>query len=161
MLIRDGLCVYRDPQNPDVLTQAEVDTVSTGVKDFGPSLAVQSQAEEADINEIVRRFGIGKIPEMSVPLPPGIGEFEDIFDFQSAQNLLVAASRSFAGLPAQVRRHFDYDPGAFVQYCEDARDNPEYQTQLRTWGLAIPAKPADTAPAVDSSSPSPSPSKQE
>ena len=46
-------------------------------------MAVQSQRDEADINTIVRRFGLsGELPQGV--RAPTYGDFEDIVDFQAA-----------------------------------------------------------------------------
>lgn len=106
------------------------------------SLAVQSQKEEADINTIVRRFGVtGMLPQ--VAMPPTFGDFSGIFDFMSAQNMLVAADRSFKALPADVRKRFGNDPQEFVKFCSDDKNLDE----MRKMGLAVPkVEPVVPAP---------------
>lgn len=101
------------------------------------SLAIQSQAEEADINTIVRRFGVtGMLPQVS--LPPLEGDFSDsVFDYQSAMNLIVAADRSFMGLSADVRSRFGNDAAKFVDFCS----NPDNLDEMRKLGLAVPKPP--------------------
>lgn len=105
------------------------------------SYTLQSEAEEADINTIVRRFGLtGQVPE-NVPRPT-ITDFVDVFDFQSAQNALIAAEKSFMEMPAAVRRRFSNDPHEFVAFCSDERNLPE----MRKMGLAVPEKVPDPVP---------------
>lgn len=100
-----------------------------------PSLTVQSQKEEADINTIVRRFGLtGELPQ-GVRVP-SYGDFDVVNDYRSALEALDSAKRSFAAMPSEVRRRFDNDPGAFVEFCSDSRNLEE----MRKLGLAVPAK---------------------
>lgn len=120
----------------DTPSVAEVRTILTGVDCKDPSLAVQSQAEDADINVIVKRFGItGQVPQGV--RPPTFEDFGDsVFDFQTAQNALVEAQRSFMAMPADVRKRFDNDPQQFVAFCSDEANLPE----MRKLGLAVPEK---------------------
>lgn len=114
-----------------------------------PSLTQQSQREDADINVIVKRFGVtGQLPQMVQR--PQLEMFVDVFDYQSAMNAIVAADRSFMAMPAEVRSRFDNDAGAFVNFCED----PENLPQLRLWGLAPPPEKApETVSEVDEAKP--------
>jgi len=110
-----------------------------------PSLAVQSQRDEADINTIVRNFGItGRLPQ-SIRLP-SFGDFSGISDYQSALNAINEAENSFYQIPAKVRETFDNDPQKFIEFCENKENLP----QLREWGLA-PTPEAPPAPAPDQS----------
>jgi phage internal scaffolding protein len=116
----------------------------TGLECLDPSLAQQSQAEEADINTIVRKFGITGVLPQSVR-PPTYGDFTDVMNFQEAQDAIIAANRSFMAMPADVRTRFSNDPGLFVDFCSD----PKNLDEMRKLGLADPAPKADTAVAGD------------
>lgn len=105
----------------------------TGLRCMDKSLAIQSQAEEADINTIVRRFGLtGQLPQ-NVRVPLNV-DFDDVFDYQTAMNVIAEANQAFMRMPADVRARFQNDPGAFVDFCSDADNLPE----LRKLGLAVP-----------------------
>lgn len=96
----------------------------------GPSRTKQSFAEEADINHIVKVFGItGQLPQ--IDHVPSYETFEDVFDFHSAMNAVAAARESFDALPAEVRRTFQNDPQEFVVFCS----NPDNRDQLKKWGF--------------------------
>lgn len=99
-----------------------------------PSLTVQSQKDETDINVLVRRFGLtGQI--MGVPRPPLEGDFSvEAFDFQSSMNLIRSAQESFDAMSAVTRERFANDPARFVSFCSDPENLPE----MRKMGLAIP-----------------------
>lgn len=139
----DGMIVYRE--SPDVLSVAEVNSTLYGLECKDPSLAVQSQLAESDINEIVRRFGLtGQLPE-NVRVPT-YGDFDvGVTDYQSALNAVREAEASFMQMPADVRLKFDNDPQRFLEFCADENNLDE----MRRLGLAVPAKVVDTTPGPD------------
>lgn len=105
-------------------------STQAGLECKDPSLAIQSQRDEADINTIVKNFGItGHLP-VNIRAPLQI-DFEDALTFQDAQNALVEAKRSFEAMPANVRARFNNDPGAFVDFCSTEGNEDE----LRKLGL--------------------------
>lgn len=105
----------------------------TGLECRDPSLAVQSQRDEADINTIVRNFGItGKLPE-NVRVP-SYGDFESVDDYRSAIHAIRDAEKSFMAMPADVRARFDNDPQLFLEFCVD----PSNLEEMRKLGLAVP-----------------------
>lgn len=111
------------------------------VDEYGPSLTQQSQTEEADINTIVKRFGLtGQLPE-NVRLPT-YADFEEATDFQTAMNAVRAAEESFMRMPANVRARFQNDPAEFIEFFND----PANLEEARRLGLAVP-KPPEPAPA--------------
>lgn len=106
-----------------------------------PSRAIQSQKDEANINTIVRNFGVtGTVRQAAVP--PTYGDFDGIDDYRSAVEAVKAAQDSFGALPSSVRSRFHNDPGAFLEFVENPANLPE----LRTMGLAPlpPDPPAET-----------------
>lgn len=115
------------------------------VADFGPSLTQQNQSDDANINTIVKRFGLtGKLPE-NVP-PVFNADFEEAFDFRTAHNAIIEARNSFNTMPPNIRARFANDPGEFVDFCS----NPENMEEMVRLGLAIqrpPEKPPETPPA--------------
>lgn len=118
----------RNPYNYDVDAASD----ESGLACADPSKAQQHQAEEADINTIVRRFGItGQLPQ-SVRAPT-YDDFSEVVDFQSAQLAIRAAMESFAQLPADVRARFSNDPGTFVDFCSQEQNREE----MRAMGLVV------------------------
>lgn len=104
-----------------------------GLSDWGPSRTVQDQKDEADINTIVRNFGVtGKVPQ-SVRVPE-YGDFTGISDYRTALEAIAEAEKSFLSMPADVRSKFDNDPQLFLEYCSDPENIPE----MRKLGLAVP-----------------------
>lgn len=106
------------------------------------SRTIQSGKDDADINVIVRRFGItGGLPVVS--MPPSFVEFDGVFDFQNAMNMVIAAQKSFMELDADVRARFGNDPAKFVAFVE-AKDDKGVRVnldELRKMKLALPADP--------------------
>lgn len=98
-----------------------------------PSLAVQSQKAEADINTIVRNFGVTGSVRAPARLP-SYGDFDGISDYRDAMEAVKAAQESFASLPSNIRARFHNDPGAFLDFVE----NPSNLPELRAMGLANP-----------------------
>jgi len=115
---------------------------ATGLVCTSVSRTQQASKDEADINTIVRRFGItGQLPQGT--RLPQYGDFSGVFDFQSAQNAIRRAQEAFNALPADVRDAFRNDPHEFVEFAS----NPENLDDLREMGLAPPALPAANAPS--------------
>lgn len=86
----------------------------------------QSQKEDADINTIVRRFGLG---DQNGPAarPVFYADFSDVVDFQTAMNAVAAAGEAFDAMPAAVRARFENNPQKFLEFCEDANNMPELE----------------------------------
>lgn len=124
---------------------AEAVSRETGLVCPDVSRARQSEAEEADINTIVRNFGItGRMP--SGVRAPVYGDFDLVSDYQSALEAVRAADAAFLAMPADVRRRFGDDPQAFVEFCSDEA-NREEAIKL---GLIVPPEVPIT-PEVSSS----------
>jgi len=122
--------------------------------DTGEASLVQQQfKEEADVNTIVRRFGVG-LGQLPPAVPAGVyGDFTGVHDFQSALERLEAAEAGFMSLPPNVREQFGNDPAAFVAY---AQSRPE-DVVVSELGLRpsvadrpapVPDVPAVTPPSV-------------
>lgn len=126
---------FRTPFNHDAVEFSD----SCAVKEFGPSLTVQSMTEDADINVIMRRYGItGKMPEDVRPV--FYGDFDEVFDFRTAQQALRSAQESFDAMPADLRDRFANDPQRFLEFCSAVDEDGKLTNleELRKMGLAIP-----------------------
>lgn len=94
------------------------------------SLAVQSDAEDADINTLVKRFHItGEMPQRVTP--PLEADFVGTTSYQEALNLIRHAEESFMELPAEVRAKLNHDPGELVAIFS----NPNRIQEARDLGL--------------------------
>lgn len=133
----------RTPYNYDTNKASD----ESGLRCKDKSLTVQSMAEEADINVILKRFGVtGQLPQgVRIPI---YEDFEGVFDFHSAMNLIAEAREGFDRLPADVRAKFNNDPGQLVDFVSD----PANADKLADIGLANPkATPEKVSPSPDTS----------
>lgn len=113
-----------------------LETAMVDDQDAFPSKTIQSGKDEADINIILKRFGVtGQLPPMSQRMPE-YGDFTGITDFHSAMTIVRQAQEAFMELPAEVRSRFGNDPGAFINFASDPENLPE----LRKMGLAKEAE---------------------
>lgn len=127
----------RTPYNYDVMAASD----NSALVCEDPSLAQQNGKEEADINTIVKRFGLtGELPD-NVRVPE-YGDFADALDYQSSLNLILQAQAGFMEMPADVRDRFNNDPGKFLEFV----NNPENLDEARKLGIA---KPAVVVPPVE------------
>ncbi|WNK14940.1 MAG: internal scaffolding protein [Microvirus sp.] len=107
----------------------------TGLKCEDISLAQQHQKEEADINTIIRRFGIsGQLPT-NVRMPT-YGDFTDVTNYHEALTAVKEAENSFMAMPAYIRERFGNNPEKFVEFCSD---DANYDEAIKL-GL-VPSKP--------------------
>lgn len=128
---------FRTPYNYDMAEVSEM----TGLSCPEVSLTVQDAAEEADINTIVRRFGLtGELPD--AVKAPVYADFEEVVDFHSAMLAVRQAEAAFMRMPAEVRARFGNDAGAFVDFCSDNKNLAELQKLgLTRPDLVIPDVP--------------------
>lgn len=117
----------------------------------GASLTQKHQAHDTDINVIVKRFGVtGQLPTRLGGL--NLGAFDEIFDYQTAMNAVVAADRAFLTVDPDIRARFSNDPGRFMDFVL----NKENEAELRKLGLwnALVEKPPEVVQKVEIVNPS-------
>lgn len=120
-----------------------------------PSLTRQEFADECDINQLMKRyetFGgtINGLPNNSVePMYIDFAEMPDTLMGYMA--FMDEAQNAFMTLPASIRKEFDNNAHAFVDYAA----NPLNVEQMRIWGLAKPAEKPAEAPVSSPSGVSP------
>ena len=88
-----------------------------------PSRTRQSHKQECDINEIVKRFkkvaGEDCLDRLAGYAGGQYGDFSEVVDYRTALDQISQAEASFGALPAIVRKQFDNDPAAFLDFCND------------------------------------------
>lgn len=134
----------RTPYNYDTNQVSD----ETGLRCDDPSLTQQQFKEEADINTIVDRFlktGVLPTPDRM----PQYVDFEGVFDYQSAMNMVRAADEAFMRMDAKVRARFNNSPQDFLEFFS----NPDNADEAIRLGLAVP-KPSFVAKATDEDTPS-------
>lgn len=106
----------------------------------------QEQAVDADINIIVKRYGLtGQLPVVrpKIPLEADFREAGE-FDLGAALRFVRAADAAFMAYPADIRGRFDNDPAKFVAFVENPANKDEC---IR---LGILSKPVDVVPVAAS-----------
>lgn len=118
---------------------------AAGLRCPEPSLCVQSDAIDADINVIVERYGITQSMPGAVRLPE-FADYEGIFDFQTAMHAVIEGQREFDALPAKLRARFNHDPQEFLEFVS----TPGNEDEMRVLGLLPKVEPTIVAPVVSS-----------
>lgn len=117
-----------------------------------PTLAVQSERDECDINTIVERFGLtGQMPtNLRVPT---YGDFTAVADMREALEAVHYANEAFMQLPAAARARFGNDAASFVDFCS----NPDNRAEMKSMGLLAPETPLPAPMRVEVVPPPPAP----
>jgi len=121
----------RSPYNYDM----DAATVEHGTVVDGEDRTIQSGKDDADINVIVRRFGVSGVVPQTVRAPMS-GDFTSFKDFQTAVNAVVNAEDSFLKMPAELRASLSHDPAKFVAWCSD----DENRDEMKKYGLLRPGE---------------------
>ncbi len=94
----------------------------------------QSLRKETDINFIMAKYEkTGLVDHLSKH--GGDYGFASSVDFHECMNVVTKAEQMFEDLPAEVRRRFNEEPGAFLDFVVD----PENREELIDLGLASEA----------------------
>lgn len=120
------------------------------------SLTKQEFAEEADINVLVKRYGLlGTMPQNHrVAI---YQDFEGTFDYHESMNKIREADTAFMAMPPEVRSRFGNDPQALMEFAS----NPENGPELKRLGLLEPERAAEVpmlvkmVPVPDAPEPTP------
>lgn len=130
----------------DAIERKATDAINTE-----PSMTQQHHAEDADINVLVRRFGItdGAIPPAVID-PAYYGDFTDAADFRTQLDRIHQAKEHFMELPADLRSRFNNDPTELFAWVSN-KDNADRAIEL---GLLAKAPDATATPTVQ---PAPAP----
>ena len=109
-----------------------------GIEFTMPSLTVQDEKEESDINYIVNKYADGQKGIMTLDLGDSsqyaflqFGDATLPGDYSTALELVSGVREEFYGLPAKVRAKFGHDPMNFINQL----NNPETLEYLQREGL--------------------------
>lgn len=109
-----------------------------GIEFTMPSLAVQDEKDESDINYIVNRFADGQKGIATLDLGDSsqyaflqFGDATLPGDYSTALELVSGVREEFYSLPAYVRAKFGHDPMNFINQL----NNPETLDYLQREGL--------------------------
>lgn len=103
---------------------------ATAISFADPSLTQQHFARDADLNTIIKRYGItdGAIPPAALD-PKYFGDFTDEADFRDHLERIRNAENRFNALPANIRGMFDNDM-IFMHDWVTAPENAEEAVKL-------------------------------
>lgn len=135
----------RTPYNYDMAKASD----EAGLSCDDPSLTQQQFAEESDINFIVDRF----MKTGHIPTPfsmPQYADYDGIFDFQSAMNVVRAADENFMRMDAKIRSRFHNSPQEFLEFFAD----PSNHDEARRLGLMVPQQSSSETKVSDEAPPS-------
>lgn len=137
---------FRTPYNYDTSAAS----LASGLICPEPTLAQQQFKDDADINVIVRRFGItGQLPTNG--RMPTYSDFSEVVDYHTAMNAIASSQQAFNALPATLRERFGNNPQRFVEFCSDDRNLNE----ARSLGLNPSLPPPDPNRPLDPTPPQP------
>jgi phage internal scaffolding protein len=105
---------------------------------FEESKTEQAHKSEVDINNIVKRAGAGELIAKVNALQNWTYDDVTNNDFQEAMNAIIKARDTFSAVPSQIRKRFNNDPAAFMDFVR----NPDNKQELVEMGLAT----AEVAP---------------
>lgn len=138
---------WRHQYDEDSEILAQLDTVIVNEE---PSLTNQHFRKDADINEIMRRFGVtdGAVPPAAMD-PQHFGDFTDAVDFREALDRTRAAQQTFDALPASLRNRFGNDPVDLWRFVND----PKNWDEAVTLGLLKREPAPPSTPTTEPSAP--------
>jgi hypothetical protein len=113
----------------------------TRVGDMGESLTQQQFTKDADINEIVRRFGVFDINQMPPAAvdPSAYGDVPATVDLRTVLHIAHEAEVAFMSLPAPIRGRFENDPASFHEFVME----PSNREECEKLGLLVPRRKED------------------
>ena len=110
----------------------------------GPSMARQEDKDSVDINKIVAKYHVTGV------LPPNrdAGIYADVSqmgDYRTAVDQVMKADELFMQLPSDMRKKFDNDAAAFLDFVSDDANHDE---MVEMGLVAKPSpEPSSSAPA--------------
>lgn len=103
-----------------------VERANSDIGDLGPSLTQEHFAKDADINEIVHRFGIGDGTIPPAPNDPRFyADFTEVVDLRTALDRTIQAVTAFDLLPARLRNRFNNNPAEMYEFVLDPANEAE------------------------------------
>lgn len=151
---------WRHQWADDEREQVERDIAAIDCQAADDGMTQQHFATDADINTIVKRFGITDHSQLpAVTDPRYYGDFSDAPSFREALHNLMDAQERFEQLPADLRKRFNHDPIDLYEWVNDP-NNAEEAEQLGLLKRMEPT-PAEHAKAVAEKELSSSPPKPE
>ena len=112
----------------------------------GESMAQQHFMKECDIREIIKRNDRTGIIEHVNRGVAQYADVSDVKDYKEALEMVTSSMESFMGLPSDIRKLFDNDPGEFFEFATNPANAEKMQEMGLAPSLAPEAGSGDTAP---------------
>jgi len=90
-----------------------------------PSRTKQASKDECDVNNIVKKYTQSGVLTHVRMSQPQYGDFTQVADYQTALNAVMQAQETFSQLPPKIRARFGNDPGQFLEFMEDPKNDAE------------------------------------
>ena len=98
--------------------------MSVKAEHSGKTMTKQSHREECDVNMILAKFQkTGAITHVNDNQPQY--SVHDGMDFKEAMDIVTSSKELFAGLPSEIRTHFQNDPAEFLDYVNDPNNQQD------------------------------------
>lgn len=118
----------------------------------GPGRARPEFQDECDVNQILRKFQKTGLVSHLAKGQPQYGDFTNVTSYADAVSQVREAEAAFLELPANIRRRFENNPTALVEFMNDAANLDE---AIELGLVTKRAKPAETATETPASGPQP------
>lgn len=115
------------------------------------SLTDQSQADDCDINLLMKRYEKSGVI-VTNSQSPSFGDVSDLKSFQEAQNIFIEANKAFMSLDAKVRKEFDNDPAKFLDHMDKVNDGDKDAIAEAVRLGIMPLREEATTPVPDEKS---------
>lgn len=105
-------------------------SIMIGTINDQPTKCQQNQAEQADINKIVKKYlKTGELPNQRAAVYADVSQLPD---YHQAMNTVARAKDAFNSLPSEIRSKFYNDPKIYLDWMNDKKNLEEsYNLKLR------------------------------
>lgn len=104
-----------------------------------PSMTKQNFLNDNDPQTIFNTYSkTGRLP-LGLAEPPKYGDQSNIPTFHEALNVIRKGEEAFMGLPAELRKKFNNDPGEYLAFIRNP-DNIEEGEKIGLWKRPEPEK---------------------
>lgn len=90
-----------------------------------PTRTKQSFKAECDINNIMKQYERTGIIDHTNNMHPEYGDFSNVADYHTAQNMVIDAQNSFDALPSHIRKRMGHDPANLIEFLSDPNNKAE------------------------------------
>ncbi len=123
--------------------------------DFGKSLTVQSDADQANIQKILEKYEAVGLIDHLVDVELQYGDISELTDYADAMRQVSEAEGKFMTLPSKVREVFKHDVAIWLDAANDGLSDIQ-RAQLKKLGVlearempAAPMEPVPEAPPAE------------